>query len=322
MMMPGLDFALVLLALVVDVVAGDPPWLYRRIPHPVVLIGNLIASLERLLNTGKSAVARSLKGIATALIVVTIAGLVGYVLSGLCRHVPGGWLVEAIVASTLIAFRSLYEHVSAVARGLTAGLAEGRFAVAKIVGRDPQSLEEAGVARAAIESLAENFSDGVVAPVFWFVLLGLPGLAAYKAVNTLDSMIGHHSERYEHFGKFAAKLDDAVNYIPARLAGICLVLAALPLPSGDTGGALRSLFTYAPRHRSTNAGWQEAAVAGALGLALAGPRQYADGAVEDAWMGDGRRELKTEDVHRALHLYLWAGVVLAAMLGIAWAVAV
>lgn len=321
MTVPGLEFSLALLAMVVDAVTGDPPWVYRHVPHPVVLMGRLIGILERGLNTGHSASGRFLKGFVASLTVVSVAALVGLAVFWCCRQLPGGWLLEAMVASTLIAFRGLHDHVAAVARGLMVGLSEGRVEVARIVGRDPRSLDESGVARAAIESLAENFSDGVVAPAFWFVTLGLPGLAAYKAINTLDSMIGHRGDRYEYFGKFAARLDDAVNYVPARLAGLCLVLASLLLAGASARGALRAMFTFAPLHRSPNAGWQEAAVAGALGLALAGPRHYASGPIEDAWMGDGRRELSAKDVHLALHLYLRAGAILAAMLGTGWVLA-
>src|SRR5690554_4671448 len=192
--------------------------------------------------------------------------------------------------SSLVAQKSLYDHVAAVARGLEqGGLEGGRKAVSLIVGRDPESLDQAGVARAAIESLSENFSDAVVAPVFWAALFGLPGLLAYKAVNTADSMIGHRTPRHAAFGWAAARLDDAVNLIPARLAGLRIAGAALLLPGARAGNALRAMGRDAPRHRSPNAGWQEAAMGGALGLALAGPRRYGGQVVEDAWMGAGGR---------------------------------
>ena len=317
MVMPGFEFLLVLLALIVDALTGDPRWRYQRVPHPVVMIGTPISALERYLNRGTPA-RRFVSGLLTTLVVAGAAAGAGYAVFVACRQLPHGWLVEALLASTLIAFRGLYDHVLAVATGLSSSLEDGRSAVANIVGRDPNSLDEAGVARAAIESLAENFSDGVVAPVFWFALLGLPGLVAYKAINTLDSMIGHRSERYENFGKFAARLDDTVNYLPARLAGCCFVLASVPLEGARVRNALRCMFRYAGQHRSPNAGWQEAAVAGALELALAGPRHYAEGPVDDAWMGDGRRELSAQDVYRALHLYLWAGATLAVLLATAW----
>jgi adenosylcobinamide-phosphate synthase len=225
---------------------------------------------------------------------------------------PFGWIAEGLIASSLLAFRGLYDAVRAVARGLAESLEAGRAAVSQIVGRDPASLDAAGVARAAAESAAENFSDGFVAPVFWFLLLGLPGLLAYKAVNTLDSMIGHRNARFEAFGKVAARLDDAVNFLPARLAGLFFVLAALLLPAASAAGAWRAMLRDAPRHRSPNAGWQEAALAGALGLALAGPRQYGGQLVEDHWMGDGRSAVTAADLGRVLDLYLSAGALLFA----------
>ncbi|NBB83961.1 MAG: cobalamin biosynthesis protein CobD, partial [Alphaproteobacteria bacterium] len=227
---PGGVFAVLLVALALDAVLGDPAWLYRRVPHPIVLIGRLIGALERRLNrAAQSERARRALGVATVAIVVGLAAAVGWALAAGLR-LPGvtgwGWIVEAVLASTLIAWRGLVDHVAAVARGLeTGGLDGGRDAVRHIVGRDPQTLDAAGVARAAIESAAENWSDGVGAPVFWFILLGLPGLLAYKAVNTLDSMIGHRNERYLAFGWAAARLDDGANWVPARLAGGLFCLA-------------------------------------------------------------------------------------------------
>ena len=199
-----------------------------------------------------------------------------------------------------------------MATGLERDLETGRAAVGHIVGRDTASLDEPGVARAAIESLAENFSDGTVAPAFWFLVLGLPGLAAYKAVNTLDSMIGHRSPRYEAFGKVAARLDDAVNWPPARLTGVALALAAPVVRRAGLRDACRAMVWDARRHRSPNAGWPESAMAGALGLRLAGPRWYQGRVVDDAWMGDGRAEVTAADIHAALSLYLIAGILLAA----------
>ena len=247
------------------------------------------------------------------LAVVALAGGLGWAVERLCNGFLGGWVLEAVLASTLIAFRGLHDHVRAVAEALDLGLAEARAAVAHIVGRDPARLDAPGVARAAAESLAENFSDGVVAPLFWFALLGLPGLCAYKAVNTLDSMIGQRNPRYEHFGKAAARLDDAVNWVPARLAGLLLVAAARFLPEARARGAWRAV-------RRDNAGWQEAALAGALGFRLAGPRDYPDGPVEDAWMGDGHAELDAAALRAALRLYRAAGGVVAGILLFGWLV--
>lgn len=305
---PAMPLAVLLLAMATDLLTGDPRWLYRLLPHPVVLLGRLIAILDTSLNRQTLARGRRLLlGALCTFLVVVLAGGLGALLHYLLTGLPFGWVVEGLLASSLLAFRGLYDAVRAVARGLADSLELGRTAVSQIVGRDPASLDAAGVGRAAAESAAENFSDGFVAPVFWFLLLGLPGLLAYKAVNTLDSMIGHRNARYEAFGKVAARLDDAMNFLPARLAGLLFVLAAALLPAASAGGAWRVMRRDAPRHRSPNAGWQEAALAGALGLALAGPRQYGGQIVEDHWMGNGRRDVTAEDLGRVLDLYLIAG---------------
>ncbi len=233
-----------------------------------------------------------------------------------------GFAVLAVMAATLPAQRSLHAHVRAVADGLDKGLGEGRRAVAMIVGRNPDVLDAAGVARAAIESLAENFSDGVVAPVFWTALGRLTGGALYKAVNTTDSMIGHKDERYAAFGWAAARLDDLVNLPASRLAALWLVLAASLAPGASPFEAACALWRDASNHRSPNAGWPEAAMAGALGLKLAGPRVYGETLVEDAFMGRGRREATAADIRRALGLYRLAcliqGLALAAGATLIW----
>lgn len=307
--------ATLLLAMVLDLAFGDPRRLYRLVPHPVAVIGKIIESLTRRLNRQQlSRGRRLLRGALCTAIVVAGAGGLGAVIHGLLTGLPFGWGLEGLLASSLLAYRGLYDAVKAVAKGLEESLEAGRTAVSHIVGRDPASLDAAGCARAAAESAAENFSDGFVAPVFWFLLLGLPGLLAYKAINTLDSMIGHRDARFEAFGKAAARLDDGANFLPARLAGLIIVLAAAVLPTGRPGAAWRAMLRDAPRHRSPNAGWQEAALAGALGLALAGPRQYAGQVVEDHWMGDGRRDLTAHDLGRVLDLYLAAGAVVFAVL--------
>ena len=305
--------AFVLLA---DGLIGDPGWLYNRISHPVVLIGKLIGGLEKKFNREKLGNAfRFVFGAVVAMVVIVSAIVVGILITLLCERIPFGALILVIISSSLVACRGLYSAVADVGKGLTVSLGEGRKAVSQIVGRDPASLDEAGVTRAAIESLAENFSDGTVAPLFWFLLFGLPGLLFYKAVNTLDSMIGHHSERYEFFGKFAARLDDVVNYIPARLTGLLIAAAALVLPGTSGRTAFRSMMTDARHHKSVNAGWQEAAFAGALDVALAGPRHYGGTCVDDAWMhASGRKEPGGRDIHRALRLYLTASVLLLALL--------
>jgi adenosylcobinamide-phosphate synthase len=316
------EFCLImLLALVADMALGDPQWLYRAFPHPVAALGSLVSKAERRLNRpARGASVLFWRGLMATLAITTLAAAVGLAVALLLRAAPLGWLLEALLASSLIAYRGLSDHVGKVAEGLTERLAAGRVAVRHIVGRDPQCLDGPGVARAAVESLAENFSDGVVAPLFWFAALGLPGLCAYKAINTLDSMIGYRSSRYAAFGKAAARLDDAVNWLPARLAGLLFVGAALLCPKASARRAWRIMIRDAAKHRSPNAGWQEAAVAGALGFALAGPRRYGDRVVDDPWVGDGRRKLGPADLRRALLLYHMAGVLLIALLATAWLV--
>ena len=304
-------------ACVLDALCGDPKWFYSRVPHPVSLLGALIGRLEAALNNARSAAAvRRLSGGLLVRAVVLSCGMLGWLLAWGLRatDITGAWVAEAVVVAVLLAFRSLYDHVRQVASALDQGLEEGRAAVAHIVGRDPMSLDAPGVARAAVESAAENFSDGFVAPLFYYALFGLPGLFIYKAVNTLDSMVGYRNERYGAFGWAAARLDDAVNLPASRFSGIMLAGAALAMPGAAAQPALEAMFRDAPRHRSPNAGWPEAALAGALGLALGGPRRYGGDHVEDSWMGDGRRDLTSADIRRALRLYLVAGLFSAAVL--------
>jgi len=232
-----------------------------------------------------------------------------------------GSVIEALLIAVLVAQRSLYEHVAAVAEALDAGgLGAGRNAVRRIVGRDPMSLDAHGVARAAIESLAENFSDGVVAPVFWYLVLGLPGLFAYKIANTLDSMIGHRTPRYRSFGWAAARFDDLLNLMPAPISGLLFVAAAVFAKNGRPDRALAIMLRDGRKHHSPNAGWPESAMAGALGLALAGPRHYPEGLVADPWLGDGSARAVTSDIARALHLYKLACLIEAGLLLGAWLV--
>ena len=279
-------------ALTLDALIGDPDWMWRRVPHPVVWFGRLVDVLDRRLNQDSQApgVRRCAGVLALGLLVAASAGPALALEAGLLR-LPGGGVLVALVASVLLAQRSLHQHVARVRDAFAAGGLEGaRRAVAMIVGRDPDSLDAAGVSRAAIESCAENFADGVVAPAFWFALLGLPGLAAYKAVNTADSMIGHRTPRHEAFGWAAARLDDLVNLVPARLAGALVALAGVAA-GGRPARALRIMVRDAPRHRSPNAGWPESAMAAALGLALAGPRRYGPRLVDDPFLNpQGRRD--------------------------------
>lgn len=277
-------------ALILDALVGEPGALWSRVPHPVVLVGRLVAWLERRLNHGPD---RRRKGLFAVLALIAIILPVPLLIVAL----PFGWVLEILGAAVLIAQRSLVEHVGAVSAALGRSLGDGRAAVSRIVGRDPQSLDRAGVARAAIESAAENFSDGVVAPAFWFLLGGLPGIVLYKAVNTADSMIGHRSERHAEFGRAAARLDDALNWVPARLAGALICLAALK------SEALQAMWRDARHHRSPNAGWPEAAIAAALGLALAGPRIYGGVITDDPYLNaDGSRDATPEDIDRAVAL--------------------
>lgn len=307
MIAAGSSVSLVVLiaGLALDAVFGDMPILFRLVPHPVVLAGRAIAYFDRKLNREKrSEGVRRFRGIVTVLVLVGAAAALGWAVAFVFRSGLVGAAVEAFVIAVLVAQKSLFDHVAAVARALDrGGLEAGRDAVRHIVGRDPRSLDTHGVVRAAIESLAENFSDGVVAPVFWYLLLGLPGLFAYKMANTLDSMIGHRGPRYRAFGWAAARFDDLVNLVPARLSGLLLALAALFAKGGRPGRALLVMVRDGRKHRSMNAGWPEGAMAGALGLALAGPRRYAEGVVADPWIGDGRARAGIFDIGRALALY-------------------
>ena len=320
MLISGSGLFIVIAALAFDALIGDPDWLWRRLGHPVALIGALIEYLDRRLNReDRSPQQRMSAGIASTAITVVIAGSVGALIQAAVQQLPADNIILALIASIFIAQRSLYQHVAEVRSAFAeGGLTEARDAVAMIVGRDPEQLNEAGVCRAAIESCAENFSDGVVAPVFWLALLGLPGLIAYKAINTADSMIGHRTERHASFGWAAARLDDGLNLVPARLSGLLLAAAAAFAGEASAGRAFATLLRDARKHHSPNAGWPEAAMAGALGLALAGPRDYAEGRVEDAWLGSGTPLARPADIGRALRLYALACLLLAGVILGAW----
>jgi adenosylcobinamide-phosphate synthase len=295
-------------ALLLEAALGYPNPLFRVIRHPVVWIGALLTWLDRWLNHDAAANPRRRVFGLLALAVVLCAALVPAAIMQAASHGlepgPGGLLLLILLASPLFAQRSLWVHVRAVGEALEHdGLTAGRAAVSHIVGRNPARLDQPGVARAAIESLAENFSDAVVAPALWCAAFGLPGIAGYKAINTADSMIGHRTPRYAAFGWAAARLDDLVNLPASRFAAVWLILAALLHPRASARASLRSVWRDASRHRSPNAGWPEAAMAGALGLRLAGPRVYGATLVEDAWMGDGRAEATVADLRMALSLY-------------------
>lgn len=315
MLLWGDTLFVVIAALALDAVIGDPDWLWRRIPHPVAWIGAVIGWLDRLLNRDDwTPLQRKMAGVAAVIVLVCLAGIIGFFFAEVLRPITGGNLLLALIASILIAQHSLYQHVSRVRTAFASdGLSGARQAVSMIVGRDPDQLDEAGVSRAAIESAAENFSDGIVAPVFWLALFGLPGLLVYKAINTADSMIGHRSERYRWFGWAAARLDDLVNLVPARLSGLLIAIVS-PFANGSIATSFGVMMRDAAHHRSPNAGWPESAMAGALGIALAGPRRYAEGLVNDPFLNAGAREAATpDDIRRALDLFAVACLLQAAV---------
>jgi adenosylcobinamide-phosphate synthase len=295
------------LALILDALIGDPERLYRRIPHPVAVMGRLIAFLDRRWNSQSGgAAARIISGACATLVVVAFSGVIGMALVALLRLHPLGWVIEGVLMAVMIAQRSLFDHVRHVSVALIeGGVAAGRASVARIVGRDTSELDEGGISRGAIESLAENFSDGVVAPVFWGAIFGLPGILAYKALNTADSMIGHRTPRHLHFGSVAARLDDVANYIPARLAAVLICLAG-----GETlGRGVRVMGADAAGHRSVNAGYPEAAMAGVVGVRLAGPRRYAGERAEEPWLGAALRDPEQADIETALSVFIRACVI-------------
>jgi adenosylcobinamide-phosphate synthase len=314
-----LTLPLALAALIIEALIGYPPSLYRAIGHPVTWMGRWLTWLEARLNrAGRRFAARRAAGVLALGLYLAPVALAAWAVTRVCGPLGAlGFAALAVLAASLPAQRSLAAHVGAVADGLDAGLDEGRDAVAKIVGRNPAMLDEAGVARAAIESLAENFSDGVVAPILWTALGGLIGGALYKAINTADSMIGHQDERHKAFGWAAARLDDLVNLPASRLAALWLILAATATPGASAREAARAIWRDASNHRSPNAGWPEAAVAGALGLKLAGPRVYGATLVDDAFMGEGCREAGAGDIRRALRLYWTACAIQAVTLAVA-----
>jgi adenosylcobinamide-phosphate synthase len=298
-------------AMGLDAVLGWPVGLFTRIGHPVTWLGRLIGALDARWNrTTDAPWKRRAAGIVAALIVIALS-------SGLALAVqaamPQGWsrlVLLGILAWPFVALRSLRDHVGAVAHPLQSGdLAAARSAVSKIVGRDPANLDETAIARAAIESLAENTSDGIVAPLFWGVLFGLPGIVGYKAVNTLDSMIAHRTERHEAFGWAAARIDDVANLVPARLTGLLFALA-----SAHPMDAMSCMIRDARRHRSPNAGWPEAAMAGALDVRLCGPRFYHGELADEPWLNGAGRDPAAGDIVRGLKLYSRAMICLVGLL--------
>jgi adenosylcobinamide-phosphate synthase len=308
--------ALALLAMLIELVVGYPQRLVDAIGHPVTWMGALIRALDRSLNHDSAAPERRrAAGIVAVLCLLVIVGAIAFVVGYELLRLPYGVFAVAILASTLIAQKSLHRHVAEVAVALETGdIGAARSAVSRIVGRDTAALDEAGVARAAIESLAENFSDAVVAPVLWLFIAALPGIALYKAINTADSVIGHLTPRYQAFGWAAARLDDLVNLPASRLSALLLVAAAALRNDTSAKEAWRTVWRDASHHRSPNAGYPESAMAGALGLSLAGPRVYGGVRVDDAIMGNGRRDAKASDIRRALALYCYADGILIVIL--------
>ena len=287
-----LTLILITVALLLDALMGEPAWLWSRMPHPVRVMGVFIDKADKALNRGQFRRAKGVFALWVLLLGVTAVG-------GVLVWLPDGGILEAVLAAILLGHRSLAQHVSAVAGALRQGLPEGRQAVSMIVGRDVAALDESAVSRAAIESAAENFSDGVVAPVFWFLVAGLPGILAYKLVNTADSMIGYRNEKYRDFGWAAARLDDVMNYIPARVSAGLIAL------STGSDHALKVMRADANHHRSPNAGWPEAAMAGALNVALSGPRIYGGQLTTDSFVNAaGQKGLTPVDIERAV-MVLW-----------------
>ncbi|MBP2562966.1 adenosylcobinamide-phosphate synthase [Neorhizobium galegae] len=315
-------FLLAFFALITERIFGYPDWLFRRIGHPVTWIGALISRLDRDLNRESDDFStRKRKGVYALLALLGITTLLGLVIEYDLMMLPFGPILLVLIAASLPAQKSLETHVEAVATALRdGGLLAGRKAVSKIVGRDPEKLDEAAVCRAAIESLAENFSDGVVAPAFWMGIFGLAGGVGYKAANTADSMIGHKLPRYEAFGWAAARFDDLINLPASRLSALLFAVAAGFIDGASPGNAVRAVRRDARHHRSPNAGWPEAAMAGALGIALAGPRSYGGRMIEARFMGEGgRSELNHHDIRRALKLARIADALLIGLFGLmAW----
>ncbi len=300
--------ALALVALTIEAFIGYPGIVFRLIGHPVTWMGRLISALDWRWNLASfTEWRRRLHGAMAIVVLLLVTAGLGWIIQYALLNAIGrltGLILLGLLGSTLFAQRSLDDHVRAVASALERNnLDEARKAVAKIVGRDTQALDQSGISRAAIETLAENFSDAVVAPAFWTAVAGLPGGVGYKAINTADSMIGHRSERYLAFGWAAARIDDLVNLPASRLAAFWVVIAACLLPGADPGQALRAVLRDAGKHKSPNAGWPEAAMAGALGIRLAGPRSYGRVPVHTAWMGEGRAQLDIYDIRKALALY-------------------
>lgn len=313
-------FGVLFFALIADAIIGDPDWLWRRIAHPVVWIGNIIDGLDTRFNIGSdSATQQRRKGVLSLIFLVVISGAFGLLLHWTFNLHPSGWILETAVVAIFLSGRSLYDHVARVANAfVVSDLAQARIAVSKIVGRDPETLDRAAVCRAAIESLAENFSDGIIAPALWYLIGGLPGLLIYKAVNTADSMIGHKSERHVNFGWAAARLDDLINLPASRFTALlCLVGTAIYKGPVSAKRVIAVITKDAHKHRSPNAGWPEAAFAGSLDIALSGPRIYNGKKNNEPWVNEaGNQNISHSDISNSLRLYIIAMVELGCVIGI------
>jgi len=305
--------AILLLALAVDALIGWPDALYRKIGHPVTWLGKLISHMDKSLNRMEwHPPTRRLMGLLTAAFIILICIVSGQIIQNAVGQGILGFLISFLLAWPLLASRSLYSHVKDVAQPLELmDLRSAREAVSMIVGRDPKQLDTAGVGRAAIESLAENTSDGVVAPIFWGLIFGLPGILAYKAINTMDSMIGYKTPKHLDFGWAAARIDDLANWVPARLTGLIIAMM-----SGTPNTALQTIRRDAGKHRSPNAGWPESAMAAALGVRLSGPRSYHDKQTNDPWLYAEGRDVEGSDVTRALAVFKRSMFCLAGLLAI------
>lgn len=308
---------ILVLAIVLDMLVGDPDWIWRRVPHPVVWFGQVISTFDRYLNRIRdNRQTRQRFGVLAVFIMLAIAMLAGLIFSYLFGHLGLiGFAIEIVIVAVLIAQKSMSDHIKKIITPLSSGDIEGaRYAVSMIVGRQTSEMNASDVTRSSIESLAENFSDGVVAPVFWYALLGLPGILMYKMLNTADSMIGHKTVEYEDFGWASAKLDDLANWLPARLSALLIAVAALiSIGPKSFKDAIWTVLNNASLHRSPNAGWPETAMAGALGIVLSGPRSYGDKVTHEPYLNPtGRLELTHLDLEKSCKLF-WLSCILEAV---------
>ncbi len=308
---------LLLAALFVDGVLPNMPWLFKVVPHPVTMIRRLTGFFDRKLNREqRGEQTRLARGALVVVLVLLIVGGGGWILDGVLQDLQYGWIGEIALLVMLVAQRGVFDRAGLVRKALVGHrLGEARAAVYPLIGRDAGALDDYGVARAAVEACADTFAKSVIGPVFWYVLLGLPGLFLYVGIKSMDREIGFRSPRHAAFGLAAARLDDAVSFIPARLAAILLAFAAVVSPTARPGAAIRTMLRDAGKHPSPNDGWPEGAIAGALGLALSGPRSYGGEKTAEPWIGSGRARATAQDVARARFLYAAACLLNAALIG-------